>query len=135
MTASTMDPQGMGVEMEGGKPGWNDAMNGLPGLLGSGMPETYETLRILRYVHKAVKTHNRGVSFPVEFSELLDAVMDALATYEASSKDDAADHAYWDATNVAREDYRAGCCSPSRAPPSSSSREGPRHSVEDDCQD
>jgi hypothetical protein len=29
---STLDPYGMGVEMEGGKPGWNDAMNGLPGL-------------------------------------------------------------------------------------------------------
>ncbi len=28
---STLDPHGMGVEMEGGKPGWNDAMNGLPG--------------------------------------------------------------------------------------------------------
>ena len=32
---STLDPLGMGVEMEGGKPGWNDAMNGLPGVLGS----------------------------------------------------------------------------------------------------
>ena len=29
---STLDPYGMGVEMEGGKPGWNDAMNGLPGI-------------------------------------------------------------------------------------------------------
>ena len=28
---STLDPYGMGIEMEGGKPGWNDAMNGLPG--------------------------------------------------------------------------------------------------------
>ena len=45
---STMDPSGLGVEYEGGKPGWNDAMNGLPGLLGSGMPETYEMLRILQ---------------------------------------------------------------------------------------
>lgn len=104
---STMDPQGMGVDMEGGKPGWNDAMNGLPGLLGSGMPETYETLRILRYVQKAVRSYNRGISFPVEFSEMLSAIMEALATYEASSKDDAADHAYWDATNIARENYRA----------------------------
>ena len=34
---STLDPYGMGVEMEGGKPGWNDAMNGLPGILGSSM--------------------------------------------------------------------------------------------------
>ncbi|NLZ82877.1 MAG: cellobiose phosphorylase, partial [Clostridiales bacterium] len=37
---ATLDAYGMGVEMEGGKPGWNDAMNGLPGLLGSGMSET-----------------------------------------------------------------------------------------------
>jgi hypothetical protein len=28
---SSLDQSGMGVEMEGGKPGWNDAMNGLPG--------------------------------------------------------------------------------------------------------
>ena len=104
---STMDPQGMGVDMEGGKPGWNDAMNKASGLLGSGMPETYETLRILRYVQKAIKSYNRGVKFPIEFSELLSAVMEALATYEASNKDEAADHAYWDATNIAREDYRA----------------------------
>ncbi|MBP3655647.1 MAG: hypothetical protein J6K32_03020 [Clostridia bacterium] len=37
---ATLDPFGMGVEMEGGKPGWYDALNGLPGLLGSSMPET-----------------------------------------------------------------------------------------------
>ena len=29
---SSLDQSGFGVEMEGGKPGWNDAMNGLPGL-------------------------------------------------------------------------------------------------------
>ena len=29
-----LDPAGMGVEYEGGKPGWNDAMNGLCGLFG-----------------------------------------------------------------------------------------------------
>jgi len=27
---ATLDPYGMGVEMEGGKPGWYDALNGLP---------------------------------------------------------------------------------------------------------
>lgn len=47
---ATLDPLGMGVEMEGGKPGWNDAMNGLPGLLGSGTPETFELLRLLRFL-------------------------------------------------------------------------------------
>ena len=33
-----LDPLSMGVEMEAGKPGWNDAMNGLPALFGSEMP-------------------------------------------------------------------------------------------------
>ncbi len=47
---ATLDPLGMGVEMDGGKPGWNDAMNGLPGLLGSGTPETFELLRLLRFL-------------------------------------------------------------------------------------
>ena len=41
-----LDPSGLGVEMDANKPGWNDAMNGLPGLLGSGMPETCEAWRI-----------------------------------------------------------------------------------------
>lgn len=33
------DPYGMGIEYEGGRPGWLDSMNGLPGMVGSGMPE------------------------------------------------------------------------------------------------
>jgi hypothetical protein len=31
---ATRDAYGMGVEYEGGRPGWNDAMNGLPGMVG-----------------------------------------------------------------------------------------------------
>ena len=38
------DAWGMGIEYEGGRPGWMDSMNGLPGMVGSGMPETYEML-------------------------------------------------------------------------------------------
>ena len=34
---ATMDSAGMGIEMEAGKPGWLDALNGLPALFGSGM--------------------------------------------------------------------------------------------------
>jgi len=30
---ATLDPLGMGIEMEAGKPGWCDALNGLPGCL------------------------------------------------------------------------------------------------------
>lgn len=47
---ATLDPYGMGIEMEGDKPGWNDAMNGLPGLFGSGMGETYELKRLVQFI-------------------------------------------------------------------------------------
>lgn len=57
---ATLDPLGMGVEMDGGKPGWNDAMNGLPGLLGSGTPETFELLRLLRFLRVCVYFSARG---------------------------------------------------------------------------
>ncbi len=39
---ATLDPYGMGIEMEAGKPGWYDALNGLPGLFGSSLAESYE---------------------------------------------------------------------------------------------
>ena len=44
---STLDPFGMGVEMEGGKPGWNDAMNGLPGTT---IPSSLHVARIVSFM-------------------------------------------------------------------------------------
>ena len=50
---ATLDPLGMGIEMEAGKPGWCDALNGLPGLFGSSLSETYELLRLLDFLLEA----------------------------------------------------------------------------------
>ncbi len=47
---SLLDPEGFGIEMEAGKPGWNDAMNGLPGIFGSGVSETIELKRIVSFL-------------------------------------------------------------------------------------
>lgn len=104
---STLDPYGMGVEMEGGKPGWNDAMNGLPGILGSGMPETYEMLQILKFMHSALVKYPKAIELPIEFVTFLKSMDEALQGYESSSKDQEADLIYWDASNTARETYRA----------------------------
>lgn len=52
---SNLDPLGYGVEMEAEKPGWNDAMNGVPGLLGSGVSETIEVIRIIDLMLKYEK--------------------------------------------------------------------------------
>lgn len=108
---STLDPYGMGVEMEGGKPGWNDAMNGLPGLLGSGMPETYEMLRVLTTVRSAVQRYpSSTISVPEEFHVFLEALDAALAKHldelGAGSANGNSDFNFWDASNTARETYR-----------------------------
>jgi len=114
---SMRDPYGMGVEYEGGKPGWNDAMNGLVGMLGSGMPEAYELQLVLRQVERTVAKYERDVIVPEELKEMVDKIVTALDEFEASGFDD--DNAsvidlnvpeerftYWDAVATAREEYR-----------------------------
>jgi hypothetical protein len=98
-----LDPLGMGIEMEAGKPGWNDAMNGLPGLFGSEMPAAYELYEILDFTAIAIDEAARSVPLPEELSTLLDAIDEQLAAYDAG---DADDFAYWDGVRTALEDYR-----------------------------
>jgi hypothetical protein len=103
---TTLDPWGMGIEMEAGKPGWYDAMNGLPALFGSTMPETYELKRLLKFLLKAIR--ERGVfdiALPVEVHELLEVTTVQLDIYNGSSDPDR-DIIYWDSVVSAREAYR-----------------------------
>lgn len=115
---ATRDAYGMGVEYEGGKPGWNDAMNGLVGMIGSGMPETYELHQLLSYVLSVVEKFDRGLVIPAELGVMTGKVNDALDTldatgYEASEDLDSLSRAvpadlftYWDTVATARETYR-----------------------------
>jgi len=58
-----LDPFGIGLSYEGNKPGWNDAMNGVPGLFGSGVSETIELKRIVKLLLKIAQEHpNQKVS-------------------------------------------------------------------------
>ncbi len=43
--AASLDPEGIGIEMEADKPGWCDSLNGLPALFGSSLVETLELKR------------------------------------------------------------------------------------------
>ena len=99
---SSLDPYGMGIEMEAGKPGWNDAMNGLPGLFGSGMAETFELKRMLLFLRDRIKLTDRVV-LPVELADFLTDVFDTLK----NSRDGLwTDFAYWDAVSTIRENFR-----------------------------
>jgi hypothetical protein len=104
---ATLDPYGMGVEMEAGKPGWCDALNGLPGLFGSSMPETCELQRLLAFLLAAIEEKDaHTVSLPVEVGAFLDNVVAHLNAYNQSTTP-GRDFDYWDAVAGAREAYRA----------------------------
>ena len=47
---ANLDRFDYGIEMEAEKPGWNDAMNGVPGLLGSGVAESIELYRLSHFL-------------------------------------------------------------------------------------
>ncbi|RSK25615.1 cellobiose phosphorylase [Bacillus sp. HMF5848] len=104
MKYATLDPFGMGVEMEANKPGWNDSMNGLPGLFGSAMGETFELKRVLAFILQSSKEYNSAIVLPVEIHDLFTQVWKALTLYRDNQLDDLQ---YWDTVAAAREDYRA----------------------------
>ncbi len=95
----TLDPAGMGVEMEGGKPGWYDALNGLPGLLGSSMAESCELSRLLRFTVEALEEHSGEIELFSEVHSLLEQTAAVLSLEEDP-------YARWDQLNQRKEAYR-----------------------------
>jgi hypothetical protein len=106
-----MDPLGMGLEMEGGKPGWNDAMNGLPALFGSEMPSAYELHELIDFVGATLDQVGRPVDLPAELSALVIALSTALARLDSNN---GGDFEYWDQAHDAIEVYRSATEAPFR---------------------
>jgi hypothetical protein len=93
--------------MEAGKPGWYDALNGLPGLFGSSLCETYELERLLTFLLEAMAEKvEHTVDLPIEQTELMEPVAEALQSW-CESDDPDRDFQYWDVVAAARETYRA----------------------------
>ena len=103
---ATLDPYGMGIEMEGGKPGWYDALNGLPGIFGSSMAETYELYRLLTYTIQALQKLNQ----PVQILKELGTFCDELQLINRLENDAIAKQqqvlSFWNHINDAKEIYR-----------------------------
>jgi hypothetical protein len=103
---ATLDPLGMGVEMEAGRPGWYDALNGLPGLFGSSLCETYELERLLTFLLEAMaEKGDDTVDLSVEQHDLLQDVAQVLDDWKRMPDADH-DYGYWDTVSTARESYR-----------------------------
>ncbi len=104
---STLDPAGMGIEMEADKPNWNDSINGLPGLFGSSINESQELLRLLRLILRWTDDYalqGANVTLPEEAAALLDEIRHLVAVRLAGSIDA---FEYWSQAADAREAYRS----------------------------
>ncbi|NLZ81644.1 MAG: cellobiose phosphorylase, partial [Clostridiales bacterium] len=99
---ASLDFYGMGIEMEGGKPGWNDAMNGLPGLFGSGMSETFELNRLIDFICSSI-TMKDSILLPVEVYDFLKKVFSVLESKYLNNEDE---YSYWDKVSTLKEEYR-----------------------------
>ena len=105
---ATLDPYGMGVEMESEKPSWSDAMNGLPGIFGSSMPETYELQRYCEFLFTILDNHNTKItkiSLPLEIYDFVTLIENNLEEFYRSQAEDK-NHIYWNKTASVREEYR-----------------------------
>lgn len=103
---ATIDPAGMGIEMEAGKPGWYDALNGLPGLFGSSVSEAYELVRLLTFIKDALKEYsNEEIKIPVEVMDLIENELNCIGIYKELNND-TRDYEFWSMMSDLREKYR-----------------------------
>lgn len=108
---AALDLYGLGVEMEGGKPGWYDALNGLPGLLGSSMAETYELARLFEFLEDVLGGFDNTLQIPVELDTLLNSLLESAKQYlklheESKPVSSRQRISYWKERNYALEIYR-----------------------------
>ncbi|OQX29643.1 MAG: hypothetical protein B0D92_02680 [Spirochaeta sp. LUC14_002_19_P3] len=88
-----------GIEMETGRPGWYDALNGLPGLFGCSLSDGAELLRLLRTI---LNLAGEGPERPVRlFSAAWALLKDLRVLSKLPEK-----HARWLARQEARAAYR-----------------------------
>jgi hypothetical protein len=101
--AASLDPFGVGIEMEANKPGWCDALNGLPAILGSSINESAEVKRLSLLLLDIFNTNKidskRTMSIPIEVFKFFNTLCTLLL-------DDMDEFEYWRKSNEAKEKYR-----------------------------
>ncbi|MFA5099352.1 MAG: cellobiose phosphorylase [Candidatus Omnitrophota bacterium] len=103
---ASLDPSGVGIEMEADKPNWFDALNGLPALFGSSTCETFELKRLCRFIKSALLAVKPG---NVALSEEIHGFLTGLAGLlrdDAQSCAQDRDFQYWDKSYNLKEEYR-----------------------------
>jgi hypothetical protein len=93
--AVTFDFECKGIEMEAGRPGWNDSLNGLPSLFGSSTCEAAEVARLSDWLRRHAPEGTTTL-LPTEVADLVDEAVKDLESPEYS----------WERATGIREAYR-----------------------------
>ena len=100
---ASLDPSGIGIEMEANKPNWYDSLNGLPGLLGSSISETFEVKRFAIFVKESLEQSRLNdqalVTVFEELADFIQGLVHVLSTEADPLK-------YWQKSNDLKEHYR-----------------------------
>ncbi len=103
---ASLDPNGVGIEMEADKPNWFDALNGLPAMFGSSVCETFELKRLVIFIKSALdKTQGDKVNLTEEIYNFLfglNTLLKECLTDVSLEKN----FTYWDKSYSLKEDYR-----------------------------
>ncbi len=104
---AALDAYGMGIDMEGGKPGWYDALNGLPGLIGSSVNELCELARNLEFTIKVLRKYDKPVSLLEEMAVFYENAKVIAHEQKEEMLADGESVIFWNRMNDAKESYRA----------------------------
>ena len=103
--ASLFDPFGIGLEMEAEKPGWCDALNGLPGLVGSSTHEAFALWRGVAFARRTMQdclAPEGALLFAVEVAAFVRALSGILARGDGEDF-----FPTWQQSATLRETFRA----------------------------
>ena len=98
---ASLDPQGLGIEMESDKPNWCDALNGLPGIFGSSCAESLELLRLISFLKQSLSAIKLDTT--TLLAEEVTAFIEELVKITDANLND---YDFWDKTHTVKEDFR-----------------------------
>ncbi len=93
--AVSFDYECRGIEMEAGRPGWDDALNGLPGLFGSSVSQSAEIARLASWLLTNL-SEMPDTKLPLIVADFIDEVIGDMDNLEYC----------WDRAATIREKYR-----------------------------
>ncbi len=106
---ASLDAQGVGIEMEADKPSWYDALNGLPGLAGSSVPETFELKRLAIFLIQALDelepSTDETLDIPAELFEFVQGLEEVLERH-FHDKFRRKNMAFWEKATSLKEKFR-----------------------------